>query len=98
MTFGEKLFQLRTEQGMSQKTLADKAGLAQTAIGHWETGERDPSWESVTKLCAALSVDCTVFQGCEPGGTKEKRTPGRPPVQQPETPPKADKPPKGKKG
>lgn len=97
MTFGERLFQLRADLGMSQKALAEKAGVAQTAIGHWETGERDPSWESVTKLCAALGVECTVFQSCEPGGTKQKRAPGRPPTEYPDPPAKAAKKPKGKK-
>jgi len=78
MTFGEKLFQLRTAAGLSQKALADAVGVAQGAVGHWETGLREPGWGSVQALCVALGVDCTVFQGCEPGGTSEKRGPGRP--------------------
>lgn len=80
MMFGEKLYALRTAAGMSQKSLADAADVAQTAIGHWETGARDPSWANVMKLCAALGVDCTAFAGCEPGGAPERRGPGRRPA------------------
>jgi transcriptional regulator with XRE-family HTH domain len=80
MTFGEKLYTLRTAAELSQKALADAAGVAQTAIGHWETGERDPSWANVMKLCAALGVKCTEFADCAPGGAPDRKGPGRTPT------------------
>lgn len=38
MTFGEKLYQLRTERKMSQEALARKLGVSRQAISRWELG------------------------------------------------------------
>lgn len=78
MTFGEKLYALRSAAGLSQKALAVAAGVGQPTIGHWETGERDPSWLNVMKLCGALAVTCEAFADCVPGGAADRRGPGRP--------------------
>jgi transcriptional regulator with XRE-family HTH domain len=78
MTFGEKLHQLRTAAGMSQKALAEAAGLVQGAVAHWESGTREPGWASVLALCKALGVECTAFADCKPGGVKQPQQRGRP--------------------
>lgn len=56
MSFSEKLKDVRTERGMSQKTLADAANVSQAAIYQWEKGTRTPKIEQVTKLALALGV------------------------------------------
>jgi len=74
--FAGRLRQLREQAGLSQKALAEKAGLVTSAIGHLEQGLRKPTWETVLVLCQALGVECTAFTQ-EPE-TASKRGKGRP--------------------
>jgi DNA-binding XRE family transcriptional regulator len=59
--FAGRLRELRAVAGLSQKALADSAGIALSAIGHLEAGRRLPAWETVLALCAALGVSCEAF-------------------------------------
>jgi transcriptional regulator with XRE-family HTH domain len=56
-----KLRELRLAAGLSQKQLAEAAGVAQNAVSQWETGIREPSWSNVRALAAALGVTCQAF-------------------------------------
>lgn len=56
MSFSKTLYDLRTKNGLSQKQLADLAGVSQTAIYHWEKGVRTPKIEQLDKLSNALGV------------------------------------------
>lgn len=56
MGFSEKLRKLRTEQGLSQQKLAKLSGVSQTAIYHWEKGDRNPKLEQARRIAAALDV------------------------------------------
>lgn len=38
MRFGEKLYRLRKERGMSQETLAAELAVSRQAISRWELG------------------------------------------------------------
>lgn len=51
MTFGEKLYRLRTEQGISQEALARKLGVSRQAISRWELGEVIPDTANVLAVC-----------------------------------------------
>lgn len=76
--FGLKLRELREsvgERGLSQKQLADAAGLSQRAISQWELGDREPLWSNVLALAAALGVDVHAF--IEPPATPDAPKPGR---------------------
>jgi transcriptional regulator with XRE-family HTH domain len=64
------------QAGLSQKGLADKAGLALSAIGHLEQGLRKPTWETVLALANALGVSCEAFT--TPASTDEPAPRGRP--------------------
>lgn len=64
--FGKRLQELRKAAGLTQKELAEKAGLSQNGISNWETGDRDPVWSIVQALAAALGVDCSEFQEKKP--------------------------------
>lgn len=60
--FAGRLKALREKKGLTQKALADIAGLSLKAVAHWEQGLREPSWGHVQALAAALGVDCRAFQ------------------------------------
>lgn len=49
-----RAFRERTE--LSQEALADAAGLHRTYVGGVERGERNPSFESITRMLQALGV------------------------------------------
>ncbi len=90
--FGARLKELRERAGLTQKGLADQAGISQRAVSHWEQGLREPSWSNVLALAEALGVDCKVFQET-PADRPEPRR-GRP--AKIDDPPKPDHKPKGK--
>jgi DNA-binding XRE family transcriptional regulator len=55
---GEELKRLRNERFLSQRDLAQKAGVSPTTIMHLETGEStDPRLSTVRKVAEALGVD-----------------------------------------
>lgn len=91
--FGARLKQLREQRGLSQKQLADVAGLSQRAVSHWEQGLRQPTWDAVQALCDALGVDCEAFreersdtetiQSPRPRGRPRKEPTPKPPAPEP---------------
>lgn len=53
---GKTIQRLRVKRGLSQETLAQKAGLHRTAIGKIESGEREPSLSNSMAIANALHV------------------------------------------
>src|SRR5262245_50609758 len=86
--FGQRLKELREQTGLTQQGLAEKAGLSQRAVSHWEQGLREPSWSMVLALCSALGVDCTTFT-VVPAGKPGPRLRGRPPKGAPSVTPES---------
>jgi len=66
MTFGEKLYQLRTERGMSQETLARSLGVSRQAISRWELGEVVPDTANVLAVSRkfGVSTDYLLREDC----------------------------------
>ena len=56
MTIGKRIFEVRKELGLSQKALALKVGVSQSAISQLETGESDAT-TNTGSLAAALGVN-----------------------------------------
>ena len=54
--FSERLRIARERAGLSQSDLAEKAGFQASAISHFETGRRSPSFENLRRLSDALGV------------------------------------------
>ena len=47
MTFGEKLFKLRKEKGLSQEALAEQIGTTRQAVSKWENNQGFPETEKL---------------------------------------------------
>lgn len=56
MRFGEKLKQLRKTRKLTQAGLGKLLSVAQSTVGNWESGTREPDMEMITKISQALSV------------------------------------------
>lgn len=55
--FLQRLRQAREKRGLSQGDLAKRAGLQPSAVSHFETGQRKPSFDNLRRLADALA--CT---------------------------------------
>lgn len=61
--FAKRLRQAREERGWSQQQLADRVGIARVTITMYEAGEREPDFETLTKLAQALGVTTDYLLG-----------------------------------
>jgi transcriptional regulator with XRE-family HTH domain len=64
-SFPELLRKIREDKGLSQSELAHKAGFQPSAISHFESGRRSPSFENLKRLADALSVTIDYLLGRE---------------------------------
>ncbi|WP_438347054.1 helix-turn-helix domain-containing protein [Paenibacillus sp. FA6] len=73
MTFGEKLFQLRKEKGLSQEGLAEKINTTRQAISKWENGQGYPETEKLLMIgnIFGVSMDYLLKDSAEPSNDKE---------------------------
>lgn len=60
-----RLKEAREQKGLSQRSLADEAGLTPSAISQFEAGKREPSFSSIVKLARALGVSPSYLSGLE---------------------------------
>lgn len=58
---GIRLEEARLARGLTQTSLAQMIGKDSSTVSAWETGRQNPDWESVSRLCGALSVRATLF-------------------------------------
>ena len=61
--FKDRLKEIRERRGWSQAELAQKSGLQPTAISHFETGGRSPSFDNLRRLADALNVSTDYLIG-----------------------------------
>jgi transcriptional regulator with XRE-family HTH domain len=59
--FGERLRELRAAAGLTQKALAERAGLTRETVAYLECGGNDPHWSTVVALCMALGITSDQF-------------------------------------
>jgi transcriptional regulator with XRE-family HTH domain len=69
--FPERLRKAREAKDLSQTDLATRSGLEPSAISHFETGRRQPSFANLKRLADALAVtiDYLVGRADEPRGS-----------------------------
>lgn len=56
MDFGNKLKELRAQNGLTQKQLADQLGITKSVVSFYERQERTPSPEVLRKMAAVFRV------------------------------------------
>lgn len=74
MTFGEKLFKLRKEKGLSQEALAEQLNTTRQAISKWENNQGYPETEKLLMLSNIfeVQVDSLLKENPEPLSTDDK--------------------------
>ena len=61
--FADMLTSLRKQEGLSQKESADKTGLTRSAIGMYETGKREPDFETLEIFADFFNVNMDTLLG-----------------------------------
>jgi len=65
MRFASILKELRDEKELSQKQLAEKTGISQSAIARWELSKTEPSASALTILANFFSITVGQLIGTE---------------------------------
>lgn len=73
MNFGEKLFKLRKEKGLSQEALAEKLNTSRQAISKWENDQGFPETEKLLMIGNVfdVSIDYLLKESAENSDDKE---------------------------
>jgi transcriptional regulator with XRE-family HTH domain len=61
--FPERLRTAREHRGLNQSDLAKRSGLQVSAISHFETGTRKPSFDNLRRLADALDITTDYLVG-----------------------------------
>lgn len=63
VNMGDKLKSLRAEKKLTQKQVADRIGLAISAVSSYESGTRYPSYDVLVKLARIFHVSTDYLLG-----------------------------------
>ena len=55
--------QLRLSSNLTQNEMAEKIGISRSTIGMYETGAREPDFETLEKIADYFNVDTDFFLG-----------------------------------
>lgn len=58
-----RLRELREAKGWNQTDFAVRMGVKPSAVGHWESGRRTPSWENAMQIADTLNVSLDDLAG-----------------------------------
>lgn len=70
--FGNKLYQLRKNAGLSQTQLASQLGITNKAISKWENGKSKPTTNAIKKLSAIFNIPVEEMLDLRERGKKMK--------------------------
>ena len=62
-TFKDRLKELRAAKGLSQRALADQIHISSSSIGMYESGQRQPDFETLEKIADFFNVDADFLLG-----------------------------------
>ena len=63
MPLGERLRQLREKLGLRQSDLADQIGVSRVAVTKWESGDREPDFDTVKRIASLFDVTTDFLLG-----------------------------------
>lgn len=63
MDIASRLKELRIEHNLSMNELSRRSGVAQSFITYIEAGDRQPTLESLIKICSGLGISLIEFLG-----------------------------------
>lgn len=61
MDIAEKIYRLRTENGLTQAEFGRIAGASDKAVSTWELGKKEPRMKSLQNICAHFHIDINQF-------------------------------------
>ena len=62
-TFPQRIKELRITNNLTQKEVANVIGMSLMAYAHYELGDRQPSLETINKLCDLFEVTSDYLLG-----------------------------------
>ncbi len=74
MTLGERIKQLRKENGMTQVDMAQKLGVTKGTVSTWETDSRVPGFETLNQMCDMFQRSLDYLMGRSDDATPPVRT------------------------
>ena len=69
MAFGQRLAQLLKDRNFSQADLAEKVGVAQTAVSKWTRGTAVPGFDVACEVAKVFGVSVAFFADEPPGSS-----------------------------
>ena len=63
MKYGKAIRKFRQERKMTQKELGNALGVSAQMIAQYETGKRNPKFETLAKIAMALNVSVSDLLG-----------------------------------
>ncbi len=64
-SFGKILKLLRCDKDISQRTLSEEFGVTNQTISLWETGQREPDFDTLVKIAKYFNVTTDYLLGIE---------------------------------
>ncbi len=75
--FSQRIFELRTQKGISQKELGELLGVSNKAVSKWENGESIPKTQTLVKISEVFGIDIGELMGA-PTDTAAVQIPAAP--------------------
>ena len=69
--FRIRLKELRENKGMSQYAFAAKFGVAQSTVGNWESGIREPNLDTIQRISEFFNVTVDYLLGADSNQANE---------------------------
>ena len=74
MSLGEKLYELRKKQGLTQEQAADKLGVTRQTISKWETDQSTPDFNKLVPISKLYGISLDELAGNEQKETIRQET------------------------
>lgn len=72
-TFKTRLRKLRENKDLTQEELAKAIGVTRSSLASWETGRREPDFETVSKLADFFNVSVDYLLGRDDNSSQDDR-------------------------